>query len=414
MEYGRIGETLPHGVSKTVHEKLASYQYDLLEVSPDRVESLLREKNFRGLSVADPYRESVLPFLDEISDLARRTGAVDTIVNRDGRLCGYNTEYYGLMELLRLNGTDPAGRKVLIPESGATGRTALAVVHDLGASLIYRVSRTGREGALSCEEMYENHTDAEIIIHTTSRGGDPDMDTASVDLSRFPGLRGVIDVVCDPLRTVLVLEAQKRGIPAMGGLYMQVSQAVRSAELFLDTRFDREVTDRIYQEILNSRRNIVLTGMSMSGKTTLGNLLASRLGRQVIDTDQMVIEKEQTEITTIFAEKGEGYFRDVESEMVRSLAARKGIIIATGGGVILREENVDALKKNGYIVFLDRPLDQILPADDRPLANTRDKVTALFKKRYPTYRSTCDGFIPNDMTPEEGAERILRVLKFKL
>ena len=387
MEYGLIGEHLPHSFSKIIHEKLAHYQYDMLELAPDEVDSFMRKKDFKGINVTIPYKERVIPYLDEISDRARRIGAVNTIINRDGRLCGHNTDYFGIRELLRLN---------------------------QGASIICRVSRTGKDGAITYEEMYEKHTDAEVIINTTPCGMYPDIDACPVDLDKFRSLRGVIDVVYNPLRTVLVLEAQKRGIPATGGLYMLVIQAIYAAEIFTGRQFDRETADLVYQEVLNSKRSIVLTGMSMSGKTTLGSLLSGKLGRRVVDTDQMVIKKEQRQITDIFAKDGEPYFRDVESEMVRSLATENGLIIATGGGVVLREENVDALKKNGHIVFLDRPLEQILPTDDRPLANTRDKVTALFTKRYPTYRATCDGFVPNDMTPEEGAERILRVLKYRV
>ena len=414
MEYGLIGERLSQSFSGSIHEKLASYPYDLLELAPDDVGSFLRKKDFRGINVAAPYKVKVIPYLDEISGLAGRVRAVNTIVNRNGRLCGLNTDYYGIRELLRLNGTDPAGRKVLILGSGGAGRTAQAVVSDLGASIISRAGRSGADGTITYEEMYRAHTDADILINTTLCGMDPEIDDCPVDLTRFANLRAVIDLVYDPLRTVLVLEAQKRGIPAAGGLYMLVAQAAYAAELFTGARTDRDVTDRVYQEILNARRNIVLTGMSMAGKTTLGNLLSERLGRRVMDTDEMVIQTEQREITEIFARDGESCFRDIESRMVRSLAAQTGLIIATGGGVILREENVDALKKNGYIVFLDRPLEQILPAEDRPLANTAEKVTALFRKRYPIYRSTCDGFIPNDMTPEEGAERILRVLKYRV
>ncbi len=414
MEYGLIGEHLPHSFSKIIHEKLAHYQYDMLELAPDEVDSFMRKKDFKGINVTIPYKERVIPYLDEISDRARRIGAVNTIINRDGRLCGHNTDYFGIRELLRLNGTDPAGRKVLILGSGGTSKTARAVAEDQGASIICRVSRTGKDGAITYEEMYEKHTDAEVIINTTPCGMYPDIDACPVDLDKFRSLRGVIDVVYNPLRTVLVLEAQKRGIPATGGLYMLVIQAIYAAEIFTGRQFDRETADLVYQEVLNSKRSIVLTGMSMSGKTTLGSLLSGKLGRRVVDTDQMVIKKEQRQITDIFAKDGEPYFRDVESEMVRSLATENGLIIATGGGVVLREENVDALKKNGHIVFLDRPLEQILPTDDRPLANTRDKVTALFTKRYPTYRATCDGFVPNDMTPEEGAERILRVLKYRV
>ena len=239
----------------------------------------------------------------------------------------------------------------------------------------------------------------------------PNIDDSPVDLDCFPRLCGLVDAIYNPLRTVLVLEAQKRGIPAQGGLYMLVVQAVYAAELFTGKTIDDAVTEEVYMEILNSKRNIVLTGMSLAGKTTLGTLLSQKLDRRLEDTDDMIVNREQRPITDIFSSEGEPYFRDLETAMVRELAPQNGIIISTGGGAILREENVDALKKNGCVIFLDRPLEQILPADDRPLANTKEKVTALMEKRYPIYRSTCDDFIPNNISPEDGAAKILAVLQ---
>lgn len=401
MEYGLIGEHLLHSCTKTIHEKIASYKYDLHKVQPDETDAFLRAGDFKGINLSIPYTETVIPCLDEISDHAREIGAVDTVVNRDGKLYGYNTDYLAMRDLLEQNGTDPSGKKVLILGSGAAARTARAAVTDLGAA----------EAVISCGEACESHADAEIIINTTDCGMAPDLDQTPLKLDPFTKLSGLVDTICDPLRTALVLEAQKRGIPAQGGLYMAVMSAVHACELFTDCKIDCEVSDRVYQEILNSRRNIVLTGMSLAGKTTLGTLLSQKLGRKLEDTDQMIIRREQRAITDIFATDGEPYFRDLETSMCRELSAEKGMVIATGGGAILRPENVDALKKNGFIVFLDRPFDQILPASDRPLADTKEKVASLLKKRYPIYRSTCDGSICNDMSPEDGAEKICSMLK---
>ena len=384
MEYGLIGEHLPHSFSKIIHEKLAPYSYELHELRPDEVDSFMRGKEFKGINVTIPYKQTVIPYLDEISDQARSIGAVNTVVNRNGRLCGYNTDYFGMK---------------------------FAVATDMGASEVYKVSRTGKEGVPTYEEAYERHTDAQIIINTTPCGMYPAIDDCPLDLSRFPDLCGVIDAIYNPLRTVLILEAQKRGIPAEGGLYMLVVQAVYAAELFADRKIESEKTDQVFKEILNSKRNIVLSGMSLAGKTTLGTLLAKKLDRVLEDTDQMIIRKEQRPITEIFATDGEKYFRDLETEMARTLAPQTGLVIATGGGAILRQENVDALKKNGCIIFLDRPFNQILPADDRPLANTKEKVAALLEKRYPIYKATCDESITNDLTPEEGIAKILAALQ---
>jgi shikimate dehydrogenase len=411
MEYGLIGEHLPHSFSKIIHEKLAPYSYELHELRPDEVDSFMRGKEFKGINVTIPYKQTVIPYLDEISDQARSIGAVNTVVNRNGRLCGYNTDYFGMKSLIERLGIDPAGKKVLILGTGGTSKTAFAVATDMGASEVYKVSRTGKDGVPTYEEAYERHTDAQIIINTTPCGMYPAIDDCPLDLSRFPDLCGVIDAIYNPLRTVLILEAQKRGIPAEGGLYMLVVQAVYAAELFADRKIESEKTDQVFKEILNSKRNIVLSGMSLAGKTTLGTLLAKKLDRVLEDTDQMIIRKEQRPITEIFATDGEKYFRDLETEMARTLAPQTGLVIATGGGAILRQENVDALKKNGCIIFLDRPFNQILPADDRPLANTKEKVAALLEKRYPIYKATCDESITNDLTPEEGIAKILAALQ---
>ena len=411
MEYGLIGEHLSHSFSKNIHEKLAPYTYELHELRPDELDSFMRSKEFKGINVTIPYKQAVIPYLDEISGQARSIGAVNTIVNRNGKLCGFNTDYFGMKSMIERPGIEPAGKKVLILGTGGTSKTAYAVVTDMGASEVLKVSRTGKEGWPTYEEAYEKHADAEIIINTTPCGMYPDIDDCPVDLSRFQNLCGVIDAIYNPLRTVLILEAQKRGIPAEGGLYMLVVQAVYAAELFADRKITGEKCNQVFTEILNAKRNIVLSGMSLAGKTTLGTLLSERLGRKLEDTDQMIISREQRSITEIFATDGEQYFRDRETEMTRILAPQTGLVIATGGGAVLRPENVDALKKNGCIIFLDRPFDQILPADDRPLANTKEKVAALLKKRYPIYKAVCDDSITNDLTPEEGIARILAALQ---
>ena len=382
----------------------------MYELGAEQAGDFLRSACFKGINVAAPYQQLVIPYLDEISDPARIIGCVDTIINKNGKLLGYNTSYLGMKDLLEYKGTDPSGKKVLILGTDQESRIAHAAVKDLGAAEIYKICPAGEEDALKFEEVYEECADADIIINTTSCGMSPDLDDSPLNLKPFTKLSGLVDLIYDPLRTSLVLEAQRRGIPAQGGLYMQVMKAIHAREIFTCSDIDREVSDRIYQEILNSRRNIVLTGMSLAGKTTLGTLISEKLGRRLEDTDLMIIDREKREITNIFATDGEPYFRDLEAAMCRELAGQSGIVIATGGGAILREDNVDALKKNGFIVFLDRPLDQLMPASDRPLADTKEKVAALLNKRYPIYRSTCDGSIANDRTPEDGAAKILSLL----
>ena len=407
----------------------------------DRGIAELFEKRMEAVRAVAAYKkENDLPVLDEVQEqrvLERNVGLIrdkslrkyylsfmkntmavsrqyqEDLLGEAAAVNGEGLGCFAVKALLRHAQIDPAGRKVLILGTGETGRSAYEAAAQMGASEILMVSRTGEEGSITFEEAYGKHKDAQVLINTTSCGMAPEIEDCPADPARFPFLTGVIDLISDPLRTTLVLEAQKRGIPAEGGLYGQVVQAVCSAGLFSEKRFDRDAVERIFTEVRGSRRNIVLTGMSLAGKTTVGTLLAYKLGRELADTDELIIEKEKRAITEIFATDGEGYFRDVESEVIRELAPRNGMIIATGGGAILREKNVDALKKNGVIIFLDRPLDQILPMDDRPLANTREKVIALLEKRYPIYSSVCDEHVPNGISAEFVTDKVLAVLKYQ-
>jgi shikimate dehydrogenase len=411
MKYGLIGEHLPHSFSKEIHAKIAPYEYELHEIAVEDLDDFMKKRDFNAINITIPYKQAVIPYLSYIDERAKKIGAVNTIVNREGKLYGYNTDFFGMQALIERAGITIKDKKVLILGTGGTSKTAKAVAEALLAKNIIVVGRKEKDDIVSYETAYAEHSDAEIIINTTPCGMYPNIDDSPVDLDCFPRLCGLVDAIYNPLRTVLVLEAQKRGIPAQGGLYMLVVQAVYAAELFTGKTIDDAVTEEVYMEILNSKRNIVLTGMSLAGKTTLGTLLSQKLDRRLEDTDDMIVNREQRPITDIFSSEGEPYFRDLETAMVRELAPQNGIIISTGGGAILREENVDALKKNGCVIFLDRPLEQILPADDRPLANTKEKVTALMEKRYPIYRSTCDDFIPNNISPEDGAAKILAVLQ---
>ena len=407
MDYGLIGERLPHSFSKEIHEKIADYQYSLLELKQDEVESFILSKNFKTINVTIPYKQTVIPYLDEIAPEAEAIGAVNTIVNRDGRLFGCNTDFGGMRALIERAGVVLKYKKVLILGTGGTSRTAFAVCERLGAKLIKRVSRTGRDGSITYEQAYADYADADVLINTTPCGMYPNIFDCPVDLDRFTNLSGVIDAVYNPLCTSLVLKARQKGIAAEGGLYMLVAQAVLASELFTDTILDVvKLTNEIYQEIYFSKRNIVLTGMPASGKSTVGKLIAEELGRDFIDTDALITEQ-YGNIRAIFAEHGEKYFRDLETEVIRGLAHLTGKVISTGGGAILRDENVDALRRNGELYFIDRSPEYLIPTDDRPLADKKEKITRLYHKRIDRYMDTADYIIDGDTDPEEVAKNIL-------
>ncbi len=390
MQYGLIGEHLGHSYSVPIHKLISGEDYELREIAPADLGTFMTRKEFRAINVTIPYKQDVIPYLDEISDTAREIGAVNTIVNRDGHLYGTNTDAAGLQALIARVCPDIRGRKTLVLGTGGTSKTAVYTAKAMGAEPVIRVSRSAREDAVTYEEALRDHRDAEILINTTPCGMFPAAEDMPVDIAGFPELRGVVDVIYNPLRTKLVLAAMGRGIPAEGGLYMLVAQAVRAAEEFRGIRYDEALTEKIYRRMARDKENIVLTGMPGSGKSAVSSILGARTGRDVIDTDRLIVEKAGMEITEIFRRYGEKHFRDLESEVIREAAARAGVIISTGGGAILRAENTDALRRNGRLVWLDRKPDDLVPTDDRPLADSREKMTALYAAREPIYRATAD------------------------
>ena len=406
LSYGCIGEHLPHSFSKEIHGQIGGYAYELKELTPEELPAFMAARPFRGINVTIPYKQAVIPFLDEIDETARAIGAVNTVVNRNGKLYGFNTDLDGLTRLIRRIGLDLAGKKILIPGTGGTSRTAAFAVEKLGAREIHKISRTGRDGSLTYEEALRDHADAEIILNTTPCGMYPEPDAQPLPLEPFHRLEGVADVIYNPLRTRLVLDARSRSIPAEGGLYMLVAQAVRASEHFLDTAYPDGLTDRIYERILRQKENIVLIGMPGSGKSAVGRILAGKTGRSLADTDQLVTEKAGKPIPDIFRENGEPAFRDLESEIIRELSKQGGQIISTGGGAVLRPENVNALRQNGRLFWLDRDPEALVPTDDRPLADTAEKMKQLYRVREPIYRAAADEIIPVTGTPENAADNI--------
>ena len=407
MIYGCIGEHLGHSFSREIHGKLADYPYALMEIAPENLGAFMTERPFSAINVTIPYKTAVIPYLAEIDGQAAAIGAVNTIVNRGGKLQGYNTDFYGMTALIEKAGVAVSGKKTLILGTGGTSLTAAAVAKALGAREILKVSRTGKDGAVTYEEAYARHADAEILINTTPcgmfpRGGLP------IAPERFPHLSGVIDAVYNPLRTELIRRARALGVPAAGGLYMLVMQAVRAYEIFTGQKCPSDKAEAVYREIAASKENIVLIGMPGSGKSTVGKLLAARLGRPFIDTDKRIVEKTGKEIPLIFEEVGEPGFRDIESEVIREVSTETGAIIATGGGAILRAENVDALRANGRLYFRDRPLENLKATASRPLSSTREALTALYEARLPLYKAAADETISDTASAEDAAQRIER------
>ena len=400
MQYGCIGEHLTHSFSREIHAQLQDYLYELKEIPMGALDAFMTERDFKAINVTIPYKQDVIPFLKEVEKTAAAIGAVNTVVNRGGDLYGYNTDFGGMADLIRRTGIPMEGKKVLILGTGGTSKTAMAVASHMGAATVWKVSRSPKPGVLTYDEVLENHLDAQVLINTTPRGMFSREGGMSIDPALFPDLCGAIDAVYNPLRTPFVLQARSLGVPAAGGLYMLVRQAVLASEIFLDTQYPAQVTEAVYRRIKLSKENIVLTGMPGSGKSTVGKLLAQALDRPYLDTDALIEEKTGMSPARIISQKGEPAFRDIESQVVGEASTRTGCILATGGGVILRPANVAALRANGRIFFLDRPVSQLIPTEDRPLSATKEAILRRYHERYPIYRATADTVIDNSGTPD--------------
>ncbi len=402
--YGLLGAHLPHSFSPQIHNALGNPNYTLFEKSQNELKEFLKEKSFKGINVTIPYKQTVIPFLDVVSPEAEKIGAVNTIIVRDDMLCGYNTDYFGFAYMLEKSKIKVNNKKCLVLGNGGASLTVQAVLGDFGAREVVVVSRKAEN---NYENIY-NHFDSEIIVNTTPVGMYPDNLQSLVDLAAFQNLSGVLDVVYNPLKTQLILDAIKRNIPYATGLSMLVAQAKKAHEIFFDTKIDDAVCEKIENSLLAEMSNIVLVGMAGCGKSTVGRMLAQRLHKTLIDTDELVEQTANKPIPRIIAENGEDYFRQYETSAVQSAGKEKSKVIATGGGVVTRKENYNPLKQNGIIVFINRDAD-LLPTNNRPLSQLHG-VKALCESRLPMYREFADIEVDGNGTIDEVADRIIKEL----
>lgn len=406
LKCGLLGEKLGHSYSPQIHSMLADYEYKLFEKSPEELEAFLKSGEFDGLNVTIPYKKSVMPYCAELSPTAAQIGSVNTIVRRsDGSLYGDNTDAFGFENLILHNGIEVKGKKALVLGTGGASVTAQAVLKNLGASEVVVISRRG-------EDNYENiamHSDAEIIANTTPVGMYPNNGKAAVDLTQFPKLSGVLDVVYNPARTALLLQAERLGIPCAGGLYMLVSQAKRSCELFTGKSIPDSEIDRIERVLSHQMQNIVIIGMPGSGKTTVSTMLAEKLGRKIFDTDTIVSENAGMTIPEIFAVQGEAGFRRLETEATAEVGKLSGNIISTGGGVVTVADNYGLLHQNGVIVWIERDTNK-LARDGRPISLSSD-LNELYAARLPLYERFADIKADNNGDINDTVNAIMEMIK---
>ncbi len=388
MKFGLLGETLRHSFSKQIHSVFADYEYEYYQMSREEAEAFIKSRALSGMNVTIPYKELAASLCDELTETALEAGCVNTVTYRAGKICGDNTDVFGFMYMLSRGGISLEGKHVLILGSGGTSKTARLAARRLGAESITVVSRRGE---VNYENVYDLCKDAAVIINTTPVGMYPNVGVSAIDLSRFARCEGVADVVYNPLKTKLLQDAEELHIPCVGGLYMLAAQGHRAAEVFLGEKLPEALIEEAVKSVSASLSNIILIGMPGSGKSTVGKLVAERLSRQFIDTDEE-IERRYGAPRDIITEKGEDAFREIEKEVVADVAKESGLVIATGGGVVEREENRRALSQNGKIYLIERDIAS-LATDGRPLSKDVEK---LYERRRDKYLRFADVKIEND------------------
>ena len=406
MRFGLLGRKLGHSYSPQIHNLLGGYPYELFEREPEDVADFLKNGEFDGINVTIPYKKTVISCLDEIDPLALRLGAVNTIVRRNGRLKGYNSDYFGFRSMVQRTGIAVSGKKALVLGSGGASVTAQAVLEDLGAEVV-AISRSG-------ENNYQNlhrHADAALLVNTTPVGMYPNTGEAPVDVSRFPALEGVLDVIYNPARTQLLLDCEKLGIPSFNGLWMLVAQAKQSAQWFLDTPLPDSLVADIHGKLRSQMENIVLIGMAACGKSTIGRLLAKETGKTFRDADAQIEKLAGRTIPEIFARDSEAEFRRLETEVLSELGKQSGLVIATGGGCVTRPENYPLLHQNGRILWIRRDPGK-LPTAGRPLSQKTDPAV-LYEQRKPLYAAFADAAVENEGTLGEVLTAILNMQEVK-
>ena len=405
MKCGLLGRKLGHSYSPQIHGFLGDYSYALFEKEPEELASFLREGDFTGINVTIPYKKDVIPYLDELSPTARKMGSVNTVVRRaDGTLFGHNTDYFGFVSLVKHSGIAVSGKKVLVLGSGGTSNMAVTALKDLGAVPIV-ISRSG-------ENNYGNlhlHADASVIVNATPVGMFPNTGVSPIDLKQFPHLEGVLDVIYNPAKTRLLLEAEALGIPHENGLWMLVAQAKEASEYFTGNKLSDDCIGKIHRTLSHQMKNIAVIGMPGCGKTTVGSLLAQRLGRKLADADEKIVELAGKTIPEIFAQDGEEAFRQWETTALEALGKQSGLVIATGGGCVTRQRNYPLLHQNGYIVWLERDL-TLLPTDGRPLSQST-RLSDMYAVRKPLYEAFADIRVENAGSPEETVNATLGKLE---
>lgn len=405
--YGLLGEKLGHSFSPLIHSRLGGYAYRLFEVQREELGNFLRSGSFAGLNVTIPYKKEVIPFCETLSPLAQRIGSVNTVtVDAQGKLHGHNTDYFGFCRMLEEAKINVAGKHCVVIGAGGASATVCVALEDLGASRITVV--THKENT---PERIASLSDAGILVNTSPVGMYPNNGQSPVDLALLPSLKGVADLIFNPLKTALMLQAEALGIPCAGGLTMLTAQAKQASELFQDKRIPDIRIPAITREIRRQCENIVFVGMPGCGKSVIGSRVARRLGKPFVDTDAEIAIRAGKPIPQIFEQEGEEAFRRLETQVLADVTSRSGCVIATGGGAVTRPENHPLLKQNGRIVFLERPV-ELLSRKGRPLSSSEEAVRRLYAERLPLYLAVSNLRVRNVRSVPDAVSHTLQMLGY--
>lgn len=396
FNYGLIGKKLSHSYSKDIHNKLFNTEYDLKELNEEEFSFFMKEKSFKGINITIPYKQDVMKYLDYIDEDAKLIGAVNTVINDNGILKGFNTDILGLEYVIKKANIILDNKRALILGTGGTSNTIYQLLKKHNAKTIYKVSRKDTNGidTITYEELKNKYNEFDVIINSTPNGMYPNVYEKPMDLSIMTNLEALVDVIYNPLRTLLRLDAEKLNIKAINGLYMLVAQAVYADSIFFNKKVDETNIENIYNDLLNKKLNISLIGMPFSGKSTVGKVLAKRLNKDFLDVDDYITEKYNKTSAEIITNDGEQTFRDIESEVIKEISMFSNYVFATGGGSILREENVDRLRMTSLMVYIKRKNPII--TEDRPLSSNKEMFSELLIKREPIYEKALDISVCND------------------
>ncbi len=412
MEYGLIGAKLGHSFSKIIHEQLANYTYELQPLNQQEFQTFMEQRKFKAINVTIPYKIAVMPYLDHIDAKAQKIKAVNTILQKDGKLYGTNTDYDGFYYTLQKHEIDVKNKKVLVCGDGGAAQAIKAVLTDEGCKEIISIRRTPTPTTVTYEEACRKHNDVQVIVNTSPCGMFPKHLETPINLADFPLCEAVVDIIYNPLLTRLCLQAKKRGLKYAGGLEMLVAQAKYAVEFFTQQTLDDALIAQLVEKLLQEKRNIVLIGMPSCGKTTIAKALAHRCGRAWIDIDEAIVKRSGKSIKAIMEAGGEAAFRKTESDTVADISKLQGYVIATGGGVIKNPLNMELLSLNGSIFYIKRDLSALLVDKERPLSSSKEAIAALWEERKALYPLYADAVIENNADIEDAITQLLSAFTY--